>query len=71
MQDKTLRQIFFGSHNKLKYQKGRGQVIEFPSAEEGDPYRSLRFKTDDGLILTLLKKIEVLEAKVSKLKPKK
>jgi len=64
MKDKTLREVLFGSSIKMERPKTRGQIIEFPAANEDDKYRIYKYSKDNGFILCLIKKIEKLEDKI-------
>lgn len=55
----------FSDNFEGKYRPGRIQTINFPGGVDGEPYRSITFRSADGLILYLLKRIEKLEERVS------
>ena len=60
--DKRLRELLFGKHNFLnEHMKERGCTIIFLKIGEDDIERKIQYRTDDGLILALIKKIEKLE----------
>ena len=60
MKDNVLRAALFGRYVKIEKQNGRGQTFVVPGFSE-EPDRKIEFRTDDGLILELLKRIEALE----------
>ena len=64
---KILSKILFGNHSKFVNPKGRGEIFTFPGVEEGETDLQIRFRSDDGLILYLLRKIGKLEDRVSAL----
>lgn len=70
MKDKTLRKVFFGSHNDITMPTNRGCTYNFPGVG-GEKSRSIDTRSDDGLILYFVKRIEALEEKVEALTPKK
>ncbi len=67
---KKVMQFLFG--RTCKFNGGlnnRTQTISFPSSgEEGDVYRELTYRTDDGLIFYLLKRIENIEKQLKEQK---
>lgn len=69
MKDKVLRKVFFGSHNEITMPTNRGCTYNFPGVG-GEKSRFIETRSDDGLILTLLKRIEYLEEKVQELADK-
>ena len=48
----------------------RMTTVSFPSVDDTDPYREIRYSTNDGLILYFIKRIEKLEAEVRTLSSK-
>ena len=60
-----LSKILFGkSHGKLNVGNNRVHTLTFPSIDENNVERIIKYRGDDGLILYLLKRIEKLEDKV-------
>lgn len=59
---KKLSTILFGSDTQLSSAKGqRGAILNFPGIA-GERSRQIHYRTDDGIILNLLKRIEDLES---------
>ncbi len=70
--DKTVRALMFGATAELKDPSPyRVTTINFPATGIDDKNREIRFPTADGLLLSLLKRIETLETEVSMLRIKK
>lgn len=53
-----------GEWNKDSFDKYRTQTITFPGVD-GEPDRKITYRTDDGLILYFVKKIEALEKTIT------
>ena len=63
--DQTLRKTLFGKHDKLNSpEKYRSTTYCFPAASDLESEIKIKYRSDDGLILYLLKRIEALEQKV-------
>lgn len=58
--------LFGPNANLIGAHKHRTITIKFPAASMDDHERKLVYPSQDGLILTLLKRIEALEAKAKK-----
>lgn len=72
MLSKKIKNLLFGKTSKLiSIKKVRSTTFIFPALDNNDIERSIRFSTDDGFILYLIKRIEKLEDKVSDLQIKK
>lgn len=69
--NKYFRKLLWGHMDMVKPRDSRSVTIIFPAAEDGDVYRSIQFRVDDGVILYLIRRIEKLEAKVEEKKPKR
>lgn len=63
-----IANILFGKHNELDGKLHRSCNMAFPSKDDQDKHRSIKYAGADGLILYLIKRIEKLEEKVSILK---
>lgn len=66
MKAKTLQAILFGTYTELKYPRGRIQTLKCDEFKDGEKLE-FDWRADDGLIPTLLKRIEELENKLNSL----
>ncbi len=71
MLSKTISQVLFGKEAKLQKVTGRSQTWKFPKADDNDNEREVTFRSEDGLILYLIKRIEKIEIQISELSKKK
>lgn len=64
---KKLANVLFGKYHNLDGNIRRSTTFTFPSKDDEDKFRTISYAGDDGFILYLIKRIEKLEEKVSKL----
>ena len=68
MRTKKLARTLFGKYDRWDDPKNvRGCSMRFPSVEDGEPDRVMRYRSDDGIVLALIKRMERLEEQSRKI----